>query len=44
MFEIGYDQAEAVAEMTDQDRRYQSLTILRDFNDIDRVVILGCGG
>ncbi len=42
MFEIGFGQAEKVAAITAQDHRYSSLTILRDLNNIDRVVILGC--
>jgi release factor glutamine methyltransferase len=42
MFEIGYDQANRVAALTGDDSRYHSISILRDLNDIDRVVILGC--
>jgi release factor glutamine methyltransferase len=42
MFEIGYDQSEKIAELTAQDNRYMSLTILKDLNNIDRIVILGC--
>ncbi|MDZ4723910.1 MAG: peptide chain release factor N(5)-glutamine methyltransferase [candidate division Zixibacteria bacterium] len=42
MFEIGYNQADRVAEITERDGRYRSIAILRDLNDIDRVVILGC--
>lgn len=42
MFEIGYDQAEKIAALTSHDSRYSSLTILKDLNDIDRIVILGC--
>jgi release factor glutamine methyltransferase len=41
MFEIGYDQAEMVKNITDVDVRYKSITIIKDLNDIDRVVILG---
>ncbi|SYZ72682.1 Release factor glutamine methyltransferase [Candidatus Zixiibacteriota bacterium] len=40
MFEIGYNQAERVAQMTENDGRYRSIAIMRDLNDIDRVVIL----
>ncbi len=40
MFEIGYDQAEKVARLTEKDSRYRSIAIMRDLNDIDRVVIL----
>ena len=42
MLEIGYDQSETIAEMTAGDPRFTSLSILKDLNDIDRVVILGC--
>ena len=40
MFEIGYDQPEKIAKLTENDDRYESLTIIKDLNDIDRVVIL----
>ena len=43
MFEIGYNQAAWVAELTEKDNRYRSIDIVRDLNDIDRVVILGIG-
>jgi len=42
MFEIGYDQSEKIAALTEDDDRYTSLNIIKDLNDIDRVVILGC--
>ena len=42
MFEIGYGQAEKVAKLTEQDERYDSISILRDLNNIDRIVILSC--
>ncbi|MDX9856579.1 MAG: peptide chain release factor N(5)-glutamine methyltransferase [candidate division Zixibacteria bacterium] len=42
MFEIGYDQAEKVAALTAADPRYTFLSIIRDLNDIDRIVVLGC--
>ncbi len=42
MFEIGYNQADKVAKMTSTDDRYKSIVILKDLNDIDRVVILSC--
>ncbi len=42
MFEIGYGQAEKVAKLTEQDERYNSISILRDLNNIDRIVILSC--
>lgn len=40
MFEIGYDQADKILELTKDDNRYRSLSIIKDLNDIDRVVIL----
>jgi len=42
LFEIGYDQAGKIAELTAKDPRYSSITILKDLNNIDRIVILGC--
>ena len=42
MFEIGYNQADRVAQLTEGDPRYQSIVIMKDLNDIDRVVILAC--
>lgn len=42
MFEIGYNQGRQVTELTEKDDRYQSIVILKDLNDIDRVVILSC--
>ena len=42
MFEIGYNQADKVTELTSSDERYKSIVILKDLNDIDRVIILGC--
>ena len=42
MFEIGYNQAERVQEVTATDDRYRSIVILKDLNDIDRVVLLAC--
>jgi release factor glutamine methyltransferase len=43
MFEIGYDQADKVAALTNNDDRYTSISILKDLANIDRVVILACG-
>jgi len=40
MFEIGYDQPEKISRLTEKDERYRSLMIIKDLNDIDRVVIL----
>ena len=40
MFEIGYNQGELVRELTERDPHWRSIVILRDLNDIDRVVIL----
>ena len=42
MFEIGYNQADRVTQLTAEDDRYKSIVILKDLNDIDRVVILAC--
>lgn len=42
IFEIGYRQAKLVADLTEADDRYQSIVIIKDLNDIDRVVILSC--
>jgi len=40
MFEIGYDQAQKIIKLTENDSRYRSISIMKDLNDIDRVVIL----
>ena len=42
MFEIGFNQAEKVARLTEIDPRYETIDILRDLNDIDRIVSLSC--
>ncbi len=42
MFEIGYNQADRVQQLTETDDRYRSIVILKDLNDIDRVVLLAC--
>ncbi|MFQ5453500.1 MAG: peptide chain release factor N(5)-glutamine methyltransferase, partial [Candidatus Zixiibacteriota bacterium] len=42
MFEIGYNQAERVTELTGCDVRYKSIVIIKYLNDIDRVIILAC--
>ncbi len=42
MFEIGYNQADRVSQLTEHDSRFGSIVILKDLNDIDRVVILSC--
>jgi release factor glutamine methyltransferase len=44
IFEIGYNQADRVAELTSHDDRYESIVIMKDLNDIDRVVMLTCMG
>ena len=41
MFEIGYDQAELIQSLVDDDPRYVSSVLMKDLNDIDRVFILG---
>lgn len=40
MFEIGYNQTEAINILIDANVRYRSSALMRDLNDIDRVVIL----
>ncbi len=42
LFEIGYNQADRVAELTAGDERYRTLDTLRDLADIDRVIMLAC--
>ncbi len=42
MFEIGYNQADKVAELTSQNNNYESIVIMKDLNNIDRVIILSC--
>ena len=42
IFEIGYDQSVKVAALTECDDRYTSIDIIKDLNDIDRLIILGC--
>ena len=42
MFEIGYNQAEKVADLTSQNDDYESIVIMKDLNNIDRVIILSC--
>jgi release factor glutamine methyltransferase len=42
MFEIGFGQSVAVAELTEGDDRYREIDIVRDLNNIDRLVILAC--
>jgi release factor glutamine methyltransferase len=42
MFEVGYDQAEAVARLTEVDSRYRTFSYLKDLTGVDRVIILGC--
>ncbi|MBD3403321.1 peptide chain release factor N(5)-glutamine methyltransferase [candidate division GN15 bacterium] len=42
LFEVGWDQAEKVAALTDNDPRYTSLNIYKDLNDIERIIMLGC--
>lgn len=42
MLEIGYNQADRVAELTASSDRYKSVSVVRDLNALDRVVILAC--
>ena len=37
IFEIGYDQGEALFDMVDRDDRYVDTSLFKDLNDIDRV-------
>lgn len=40
MFEIGYDQAELIQALVEEDDHYVSSVLMKDLNDIDRVFIL----
>ncbi len=40
MFEIGYNQADKIADISSKDKRYRTFHLIKDLNDIDRVVIL----
>jgi release factor glutamine methyltransferase len=40
IFEIGHDQSNQVMTYTNNDARYKSINIIKDLNDISRVVIL----
>ena len=40
MFEFGDNQADKIIEMTQKDKNYRAITIIKDLNDIDRVAIL----
>ena len=42
MFEIGHNQAERITNITEKDGRYNSISILKDLNNFDRIVILTC--
>ena len=42
MFEIGYNQAERIIDLTSTDDRFDSIVVIKDLNNIDRVVILSC--
>jgi len=42
MFEIGHRQSEKISQIIKSDSRYSSISILKDLNDIDRIVILSC--
>jgi len=42
MFEIGHDQADRITKITETDDRYRSISLLKDLNDFDRIVILTC--
>ena len=42
MFEIGHKQSEKISRLVESDSRYSFIAILKDLNDIDRIVILSC--
>ncbi len=42
MFEIGHKQSEKISQLVESDSCYSSISILKDLNDIDRIVILSC--
>ena len=42
MFEIGHKQSKKISKLIESDSRYDSISILKDLNDIDRIVILSC--
>ncbi len=42
LFEIGYDQGDKVVKMTEDDERFRSIVVMKDYNDWDRVVMLSC--
>ena len=42
MFEIGHKQSEKISKLVESDSRYSSISILKDLNEIDRIVILSC--
>ncbi len=42
MFEVGLGQAEKVVALTENDKRYNSLTVIKDLNQRDRIVVLEC--
>lgn len=42
MFEIGHKQSEKISQLVECDSRYCSISILKDLNDIERIVILSC--
>jgi len=44
MFEISHDQVELVTRLTKQDGHYNYIDIIRDLNDLDRLVVLGRKG
>jgi release factor glutamine methyltransferase len=42
MFEIGHNQSKAITTITESDERFRSILIIKDLNDIDRIVVLSC--
>jgi release factor glutamine methyltransferase len=42
MIEIGHNHAAIISKITEADRRYDSISVLKDLNNFDRIVILTC--
>lgn len=42
MLEIGHNHAARISKITESDRRYDSISVLKDLNNFDRIVILTC--
>jgi len=42
MIEVGHNHAAIISQITEADQRYNSISVLKDLNDFDRIVILTC--